>query len=135
MGVPMSRLRARQLRKTMTPQEVKLWVQLKYLNRQGHHFRRQVSIDVYIVDFAEFSQRLIIEVDGSQHGSAKGEASDRIRDKHFANAGFEVLRFWNNEVDRNMDGVINAVLAALPPIRLPRRKAGGATFPAKGKEN
>ena len=130
MGVSMSKLRARQLRKTMTPQEVKLWMQLKYLNREGHHFRRQVSIDGYIIDFAEFSHRLIIEVDGSQHGFAKGEASDRIRDKHFAEAGFQVLRFWNNEVDRNMDGVIDAVLAALPPIRL----ASLATFPARGKE-
>jgi very-short-patch-repair endonuclease len=132
MGVSMSKLRARQLRKTMTPQEVKLWVQLKYLNREGRHFRRQVSIDGYIVDFAEFSEfseRLIIEVDGSQHGFAKGEASDRIRDKHFAEAGFQVLRFWNSEVDQNMDGVINAVLAPLSPIRL----ASLATFPAKGE--
>jgi Protein of unknown function (DUF559) len=48
----------------MTPQEVKLWVQLKYLNRTGRDFRRQVSIDGYIVDFAEFSQRLIIEMMG-----------------------------------------------------------------------
>jgi very-short-patch-repair endonuclease len=129
MGVSMSKLRARQLRKTMTPQEVKLWVQLKYLNREGRHFRRQVSIDGYILDFAEFSERLIIEVDGSQNGFAKGEASDRIRDKHFAEAGFQVVRFWNNEVDQNMDGVINTVLAALPPIRL----ASLATFPAKGE--
>jgi very-short-patch-repair endonuclease len=129
MGVSMSKLRARQLRKTMTPQEVKLWVQVKYLNREGRHFRRQVSIDGYILDFAEFSERLIIEVDGSQNGFAKGEASDRIRDKHFAEAGFQVVRFWNNEVDQNMDGVINTVLAALPPIRL----ASLATFPAKGE--
>jgi very-short-patch-repair endonuclease len=83
----------------MTPQEVKLWVQLKYLNRQGFHFRRQAPIDDYIVDFAEFGQRLIIEVDGSQHGFKKGEAADRVRDKHFVGAGFRVLRFWNHEVD------------------------------------
>ena len=134
MGVLMSKLRARQLRETMTPQEVKLWVQLKYLNRQGHHFRRQVPIDFYIVDFAEFSQRLIIEVDGSQHGFAKGEASDRIRDQHFAKAGFQVLRFWNKEVDRNLDGVIDAVLAALPPSDSPGSRPGEPPSPQRGKE-
>jgi very-short-patch-repair endonuclease len=126
----MSKLRARQLRKTMTPQEVKLWVQLKYLNREARHFRCQVSIDGYIVDFAEFGERLIIEVDGSQHGFAKGEASERIRDKHFAEAGFQVVRFWNSEVDQNMDGVINAVLAPLPPSGSLRSPPS----PQRGKE-
>src|SRR5689334_2603414 len=113
MGVRMSRLSARQLRKAMTAQEVKLWAQLKYLNRRGLHFRRQVPIDGCIVDFAEFGQRLIIEVDGSQHGFEKGVESDRVRDRNFTRAGFRVLRFWNNEVDCNMDGVIDAVLAVL----------------------
>lgn len=111
----MSKLRARHLRSTMTPQEVKLWVQSKYLNRQGYHFRRQVPIAGYIVDFAEFTRRLIIQVDGSQHGFEKGKHTDRIRDKYLVEGGFRVLRFWNHEVDRNMDGVIDALLAALPP--------------------
>jgi very-short-patch-repair endonuclease len=118
----------------MTPQEVRLWVQLKYLNRQGFHFRRQAPIDRYIVDFVEFGQRLVIEVDGSQHGFEKGETADRVRDEYLTAAGFRVLRFWNNEVDHSMDGVIDAVQAALTPIRLPRPKAGGATFPARGKD-
>jgi very-short-patch-repair endonuclease len=118
----------------MTPQEVKLWVQLRYLNRQGFHFRRQALIDHYIVDFAEFGQKLIIEVDGSQHGFEKGEAADRIRDEYLSAAGFRVLRCWNNDVDRNMDGVIDAVQSALTPIRLPRPEAGRATFPARGKD-
>jgi very-short-patch-repair endonuclease len=112
----------------MTPQEVRLWVQLKHLNRRSHHFRRQVPLDGYIVDFAEFGQRLIVEVDGSQHEFEKGEISDRIRDRHFTEAGFQVLRFWNNEVDQNMDGVIDAVLAALPPsgsLRSPPSPQGG----------
>jgi very-short-patch-repair endonuclease len=112
----------------MTPQEVKLWIQLKYLNRRGFHFRRQVPLEGRIVDFAEFGQRLIIEVDGSQHGFEKGETTDRVRDRHFTEAGFQVMRFWNHEVDRNMDGVIDAVLAALPPSgasrHLPRKGEG-----------
>ncbi|MGJ0560274.1 endonuclease domain-containing protein [Methylocystis sp.] len=103
----------------MTPQEIKLWVQLKHLNRRGHHFRRQAPIDGYIVDFAEFRHRLIIEVDGSQHGYEKGEAADRIRDQHFTDAGFRVLRFWNHDVDGNMTGVIDAVHAAVPPSGSP----------------
>jgi very-short-patch-repair endonuclease len=118
----------------MTPQEVKLWVQLKHLNRRGFHFRRQVPMGRYIVDFAEFGQKLIIEVDGSQHGFEKGETADRVRDAHFSADGFRVMRFWNTDVDGNMDGVIDAVQAALTPIRLPRHKAGGATFPTRGKE-
>ncbi|MGE0241011.1 MAG: endonuclease domain-containing protein [Parvibaculaceae bacterium] len=134
MGVSVSRTRARQLRKTMTPQEVRLWVQLKCLNRRGFHFRRQVPIDRYIVDFAELGQRLIIEVDGSQHSFEKGEMADRIRDEVLASVGFRVLRFWNNDVDYNMDGVIDAVQAALTPIRHPRPTAGGDTFPTRGKE-
>jgi very-short-patch-repair endonuclease len=58
---------ARHLRKNMTPEEVKLWVNLKVLNKQGYNFRRQAPVDGYILDFAEFTQRLIIEIDGVIH--------------------------------------------------------------------
>ena len=61
-------------------------------------------------------------------------ASDRIRDKHFAEAEFQVLRFWNNEVDRNMDGVIDAVLAALPPSGSPGSRPGSPPSPQRRKE-
>ena len=57
------RNKARQLRQSMTPQEVHLWSQLKFLNAQGYHFRRQAPVDGCILDFAEFTHRLIIEVD------------------------------------------------------------------------
>jgi very-short-patch-repair endonuclease len=60
---------ARKLRKTMTPQEVKLWAHLRPLRDQGFKFRRQVPLRGYIVDFACFGARIIIEIDGSQHGS------------------------------------------------------------------
>ena len=59
---------ARSLRKHMTPQEIKLWCQLRYLNQQGFHFRRQAPLGNFIVDFLERKRRLVIEVDGSQHG-------------------------------------------------------------------
>ncbi|MGQ0485729.1 MAG: endonuclease domain-containing protein [Hyphomicrobiales bacterium] len=104
---------ARQLRKSMTPQEVRLWSQLKILNRHGYYFRRQAPVDGYILDFAEFSHRLIIEVDGSQHGFDASQSRDAIRDRHFGSAGFRILRFWNSDVDTNMDGVIDMIISAL----------------------
>ena len=101
----------------MTPQEIRLWGELRNLNRQGHHFRRQAPVDGYILDFAEFRHRLVIEVDGSQHGFAKEQARDARRDRHFEAAGFRVLRFWNIDVDTAMDGVVMRILSALrqPP--------------------
>jgi very-short-patch-repair endonuclease len=114
---------ARHLRKNMTREEVKLWVQLRNFNKQGYHFRRQVPLDGYILDFAEFTQKLIIEVDGSQHSEPEGEAKDKLRDAHFAAAGFSILRFWNNDVNTEMDGVIFKIMSVLkeppPPKRAP----------------
>jgi very-short-patch-repair endonuclease len=121
------RTRAKSLRQNMTPEEVKLWVQLRELNKQGFHFRRQAPVDGYILDFAEFKHRLIIEVDGSQHGMPEGEARDLRRDRHFIAAGFRVLRFWNVDVNTEMDGVIIKILEALKTSpsgasrRLPRK--------------
>jgi very-short-patch-repair endonuclease len=68
---------ARALRKRMTPQEVKLWVRLREHKPLSFHFRRQAPIDHTIVDFASFGSRLIIEVDGGQHGMPEGARSDR----------------------------------------------------------
>jgi very-short-patch-repair endonuclease len=122
------RKQARRLRNSMTPQEGKLWSQLQYLNRGGCHFRRQVPIDGYILDFAEFHHRLIFEVDGSQHGFDAGVRHDALRDAHFTSAGFRVLRFWNADVDTNMDGVIDAIEDALKQPLMPgspRRRPRG----------
>jgi very-short-patch-repair endonuclease len=120
--------RARSLRKSMTPEEVKLWVQLKVLNGEGFHFRKQAPLDGYILDFAEFSQRLIVEVDGSQHGMPSGEGRDAVRDAHFQQAGFRILRFWNRDINTSMDGVMTTILEALqatpsgPSGHLPRKR-------------
>jgi very-short-patch-repair endonuclease len=111
----MPNLRARELRNSMTPQEVKLWLQLKHFNARGFHFRRQVPIGLYIVDFAEKSARLVIEVDGSQHGMAKGQLRDASRDIFLESLGFRVLRFWNIDIDQAMDGVIDKLNAVLVP--------------------
>jgi len=105
----MANERARALRKAMTPQEVKLWVQLRQLRSQGFHFRRRAPLEGYILDFVCFKHRLIVEVDGNQHGEDAGLAHDARRDARLAEQGF--LRFWNHEVDANLDGVVETIVA------------------------
>ena len=123
---------ARRLRKTMTPEEVKLWVQLKHLNARGFHFRRQAPLDGCIVDFAEFRHRLIIEVDGSQHGTPEGADADAIRDRHFKRCGFRVLRFWNIDINKELDGTVRMIEDALRDGPLPRPSGGPS--PQRGRE-
>ncbi len=87
----------------MTPQEIVLWSRLK--NYQvGYKFRRQASIGKYIVDFYCPQMRIVIEIDGSQHMDNKNY--DKERDKTLKSFGCIVLRFWNNEINTNLDGVI-----------------------------
>ncbi|TAL80340.1 MAG: endonuclease domain-containing protein [Beijerinckiaceae bacterium] len=100
---------ARRLRKVMTPQEVKLWVHLRALKKQGFHFRRQVPREGYIVDFACLKSKIIIEIDGAHHGEPANSQRDAERDAKLVAAGFKVLRFWNNEVNGNLDGVVETI--------------------------
>ena len=104
---------ARHLRKKETIAEKRLWKELRQLRRQGYHFRRQASVDNFIVDFACFSHRLIIEVDGIQHDTDTGRTKDAARDAHLHWQGFTMLRFWNGAVAQNIEGVMAEVLAAL----------------------
>ncbi len=108
---------ARSLCKRLTPQEVKLWVHLRSWRKRGFHFRRQAPRDDYVVDFVCLKQRLIVEVDGGQHNFDAHARRDAERDKHFVRQGFRVLRFWNNEIDRNLEGVLTLIDDALrnPP--------------------
>jgi very-short-patch-repair endonuclease len=89
---------ARVLRKRLTPQEAKLWIKLRGLKEFGFHFRKQAPIGHYIVDFASFKQRLVIEVDGGQHGMAAGLQSDIKRDAFLAPVVFAScgsgIRMW-----------------------------------------
>jgi very-short-patch-repair endonuclease len=104
---------ARALRKRLTPQEVKVWMKLRELKALGFHFRRQAPIGRYIVDFASLRDRIIVEIDGGQHGTHDGIRSDRERDAVFRSQGFRVLRFWNSDVDQNLEGVMDSILRAL----------------------
>src|SRR4051812_16497416 len=109
----MAHATARRLRKTMTRQEVKLWVHLRSWRTRGFHFRRQSPREGYIVDFVCMRHRMVVEVDGSQHGFDSHAAQDKKRDSNPERSGFRVLRFWNNEVDRNLDGVLTTIDEAL----------------------
>ncbi|SEP66583.1 Very-short-patch-repair endonuclease [Devosia sp. YR412] len=116
----MSVERARQLRKIMPAPEAKLWNALRALKPLHHHFRRQVPFGHYIADFACHRARLIIEVDGDTHFSDAGQKHDRVRDAFLSAEGYRVLRVTNLDVMRNIDGVIEVVLAALEQASSPR---------------
>ncbi|WP_367186997.1 endonuclease domain-containing protein [Roseibium sp.] len=96
----------------MTEAEKKLWQVLRAHRLEGISFRRQMPIDRYIVDFAAPSQRLIVEVDGSQHAGVLGLKRDDERDRYLRAMGWTVLRFWNSEVSDNLEGVCRKILDA-----------------------
>jgi very-short-patch-repair endonuclease len=100
---------ARALRKRMTPQEVKLWVKLREMRASGLHFRRQVPRNGYVLDFACLRQRMIVEVDGGHHGVGAYSLRDDERDRYFKSLGYRVLRFWNLDIDRNLEGVLETI--------------------------
>jgi len=97
----------RELRKRMTPQEIILWSRLKR-GQLGCKFRRQHSIGNYIVDFYCPEKKLIVEIDGWQHRE-NGEY-DAERTKFFESLGFSVLRFWNDEINKNIEGTVLKIL-------------------------
>ena len=101
---------AKKLRTIMTDAERRLWYRLRAHRFGGIKFKRQVPIRPYIVDFACLGRRLILEIDGGQH--AENEA-DRIRDQRLPEEGFNVLRFWNSDVLRRTDTVLELILAEL----------------------
>jgi very-short-patch-repair endonuclease len=98
---------ARNLRSESTHAERKLWSRLRDRRFLGLKFKRQVPIDQFVVDFACVEAKLIIEVDGGQHD--KGSAADRGRTEILESVGYLVLRFWNNDVLKNTDGVLEFI--------------------------
>ena len=100
---------ARGLRKNSTDAERKLWSRLRDRRLDGIKFRRQVMFGRFVADFCCIDAKLIIELDGGQH--AEREAQDEERTKGLQTAGYEVIRFWNNEVMTNINGVLDAILS------------------------
>ena len=96
----------------MTDVERKLWYRLRDRTLIDHKFRRQCAIGNYIADFCCIERRLIIELDGEQH-CEKTKAYDDQRTKELGTHGFRVIRFWNQEIANNLDGVLEEILRQL----------------------
>lgn len=94
-----------------TDAEQKLWYHLRNRRLQGWKFRRQHGIDRYIADFACPDAALIVELDGSQHGEQL--AYDEARTRRLETMGYRVLRFWDNDVLTNIEGMLEVILEAL----------------------
>ncbi len=103
--------RTQKLRKQLTDAERHLWGRIRRHQLNGYRFRRQAPIGRYIVDFVCLSERLIIEVDGGQHSDRRDV--DARRTEWLESQNFRVLRFWNNEVFENIEGVIETIASAL----------------------
>ena len=99
---------ARSLRRDMTEAEDKLWHELRSRRLDRIKFRRQVPIGRYVADFACLEAKLIVEIDGSQHAESP---RDHVRDAELKSRGFRVLRFWNDEVLRELDAVCDTIIA------------------------
>jgi very-short-patch-repair endonuclease len=104
---------ARRLRKTSTDAEIKLWRHLRQMPMLGSHFRRQVPVGPYVADFACMATKLLIELDGGQHGEPDNANRDEARTRWLEAEGYRVIRFWNNEIMSNIDGVMEAIYAAV----------------------
>ena len=111
----------------MTEAEQRLWSALRRRQIDGLRFRRQVPLGRFIVDFACYDARVVVELDGGQH--AESEAEDKARAKWLEERGFRVLRFWNTEVFENLEGVLEVVraVASDPHVKNPLPLDGGGS--------
>ncbi|MEJ0078603.1 MAG: endonuclease domain-containing protein [Alphaproteobacteria bacterium] len=98
------------MRRIATDAERKLWLLLRDRRLDKTKFRRQVSFGPYILDFVCFERKLVIEVDGGQHGESQ---TDKTRDARLIAEGFRVVRYWNNDVLKNPEGVLTDLLERL----------------------
>jgi len=114
--------KAKELRRNMTEAERLLWHHLRAKQMAGFKFRRQEVIGNYIVDFACLKKKLIIEIDGGQH--AENVEYDHKRTRYLERLGFKIIRFWNNEVLRNIGGVLQVILEQLSPPPTPSQREG-----------
>ncbi len=121
------RMAARRLRREMTDAERKLWQALRAKRFRGVGFRRQAPLGPYIADFVCHALKMVIEVDGGQHS---GSDHDERRDAWMKREGYKVLRFWNNEVLVNLEGVLDRIgreIATAPSPRPSPTRGEGAT--------
>jgi len=128
---------ARKLRANMTGAERKLWSKLRGAQLDGHSFRRQHPIGSYVVDFWCADARLVVEVDGGQHGFGTNVRQDAMRTQMLEGQGIKVIRFWNNDVLQNISGVWDVIaqeicerVLSTPTPTLPL-SGGGSAAPGK----
>ena len=105
--------RARALRLRQTPAEKALWLQLANRRLAEVKFRRQHPIGSFIVDFVSLDRRVVIELDGGHHNDESNRQVDQVRTDELERRGYTVLRFWNNDVIGNMEGVLARITEAL----------------------
>jgi very-short-patch-repair endonuclease len=101
--------KARKLRREQTPEEQKLWWQLRNRRLDNFKFRRQFPLGKFILDFYCPSRRLAIELDGGQHNEIAQGHADQQRTEYLYTQGVKELRFWNNQVRKNLEGVLEAI--------------------------
>lgn len=101
------------LRRDQTPWEVKLWYYLRGNRFYGFKFKRQVPLASYIADFCCQEKKLIIELDGGQHAEDAVRKIDLAKEKYLKSKGCKILRFWNNEVSDNIEGVLEVIRRAV----------------------
>ena len=111
---------ARILRKNQTLQEAQMWKYLKNSQIQGLKFRRQYPIGEYIVDFMCKEIKLIIEIDGGQHNNPSNIEYDKKRTKFLEAKGYKIIRFWNCDIDKNIEGVYQRILEEIENLPLNR---------------
>jgi very-short-patch-repair endonuclease len=123
---PQSRIRARDMRRSPTEAERKLWWNLRHrISLPNSHFRRQVRVGHYIVDFACHQPKIVIEVDGGQH--AEQTRRDAQRSRFLESKGYRILRFWNVDVLTNIESVLELIQSAVlaTPTPTPPHKGEG----------
>ena len=104
---------ARELRKRQTSMEVKMWSLLRNRRFIGYKFYRQYPLGPYIVDFCCRRKKIVIELDGGGHNMELQKQKDAYRDKYLICLGYRILRVWNNELDKNDDGVMERLAELL----------------------
>ncbi|MCW0000358.1 DUF559 domain-containing protein [Pararhizobium sp. YC-54] len=107
---PVLRKNARTMRKSMTDAELKLWNEIRAHRLMGLGFRRQLPIGGFIADFACPEHKIIVEVDGSGHGHDDQQYHDKHRDDVLSSLGWTILRFWNDDVLKDIDNVCQHIV-------------------------
>jgi len=129
-------LRARELRWKMTDAERRLWALLRRKKLSGFRFRRQATIGPFIADFFCAKARVIVEVDGSDHGNDERVIRDEMRTRYLKSHGCNVIRFWNRDVFQRPDEVVDTIyrfIVAHPPSARAPLRGGGHLPPQGGK--